>query len=318
MKLKKEVVPALLIATFLLTALAATVKAQEVTTTFQMSDPENDDDGPGTYTYPRSDQIPRNCHDMRNFIAGYNDNDKAVFKVMLENTGGFPNPWNGNWGFSPHAIHIYIDNGSPSGRNDTRELNLKTEQNFTWNWAVIIHPFSGQGPGVLEGLENVPMEQLEANKKFPPEMTFYPEKENIIVAEVPTNLIGEPKNDWRYVVTSTSFDGYGPGFIRAFSNKAEKWVCGGADNKAILKGVHPRVFDVLAPTAKAQHDMLSTWSAEGENGTFATVKAYPKAEAGGGISIWMIIGGAVAVIAIVVAYITRWRGSEPETTETEE
>ncbi len=73
---------------------------------FEVNDPEGDDFGPGTYTYPTDDVFVGKAFDLKSFKVSSDENN-LIFKVDL--FGPIPNSWSSPKNLSIQTIDIYID-----------------------------------------------------------------------------------------------------------------------------------------------------------------------------------------------------------------
>jgi carbohydrate-binding DOMON domain-containing protein len=140
-------------------------------------------------------------------------------------------------------------------------------------------------------------------------MTIEPEGEDTIVAKVPMDVIGEVNETWKYVVLVLSWDGYATNKIREIGVTAQAYLGGGAEAEAVIAGVQPYVYDLLAPQGKNQTDILKSYSITQTK--YATVYAVG-AEAGPPpsqpptVPTDLIIAVLVVVLVIVILSVTVW------------
>ncbi len=71
-----------------------------------IADPEGDDHGPGTYTYPTDSVFKPGVFDLLRFRM-LEQADSYVMEFYFKDLGG--NPWNGPNGFSLQIIEVYLD-----------------------------------------------------------------------------------------------------------------------------------------------------------------------------------------------------------------
>lgn len=244
---------------------------------FEMDDPEGDDDGAGGYTYPTAPVFKPGVFDMLKFQVIDLD-DTIQFAITVKDLGG--NPWNGPNGFCLQYIHIYIRTyPDKPGRTDTYGLWINISDDSAWHVAILVAPGWGTDPvpkGERAAIYYANDTVIVQNGDF---KVYADPTTNTIYAEVKKSLLPGIENieNWIYVVVLTSYDGYGEDRIRPFGVQAADWVVGAGTKyaKAILKGVIPRVMDLLAPTAEAQYEMLNTFDAEA--GKYAVVSGVGKA-----------------------------------------
>jgi len=265
---------------------------------FQYPDPEGDDYGPGTYTYPTSSEFVDGCFDLLNFtVSKLNTND--MFKFQFKVLGG--NPWNGPYGFSLQYIHVYIDTDgvSGSGRTDTFGARVNISAAGAWEVALRIGP-GWSGSNIVTFANGTELTEV---------MTIEPEGEDTIVAKVPMDIIGEVNETWKYVVLVLSWDGYATNKIREIGVTAQAYLGGGAEADAVIASVQPYVYDLLTPQGKNQTDILKSYSiAETKYATVYAVgiEAAPPPSQPPTIPTELIIAVVVVVLVIAILSVTVW------------
>ncbi len=219
-----------------------------------VQDPEGDDHGPGTYTYPRDVVFRRGAYDITAFVVGYDDQDvifRLNFRGPVENDWGAPN------GMGIHTVDVYIDTDGP--QNGARLLlpgrNAALPPEYAWDYAVWAE---GWTPGVYRPGEEGPVQVDGA-------MTILtnPGQRRITIRVSRSILPGDPA-DWAYAVTVASQEGYpaaGVWRIREVQPAAEQWRVGGAP-----AGTNPtRLIDVVYPEAGVQEALLSDFPLSNAN-----------------------------------------------------
>ncbi|MEM1568329.1 MAG: glucodextranase DOMON-like domain-containing protein, partial [Thermofilaceae archaeon] len=222
----------------------------------ESTDQPGDDFGTGKYQYPKNPVFKPGVFDLLGFAA-YDLGDRIRLVFRVRELGG--NPWGGPAGFSLQFFHVYINRGGGT-RNDTLGLRVALCKEAAWDVALLI------GPGWAGGNRIVYQEGATVDDG----MAIKAGPNNTIIADVPKRYVGDYNDKWKITVFLTSWDGYGPDNIRNFGVIADEWTVGGADPAAVLAGVAPRVFDVLAPTAEAQTKALTSYQVTRlPNGTYA-------------------------------------------------
>ncbi len=201
-----------------------------------MTDPEGDDHGPGTYTYP-TDQVfkPGGVFDLLRFRM-LEQTDSYVMEFYFKDLGG--NPWNGPNGFSLQIIEVYLDfkDGGNSSAikmfEDGPGSNVNLDPEHPWDVAFRI---AGWDYGNLIVLPNGTAIQGELQISADP-------VKNAIIVKVPKKYIqiNEDYGLWGGDVLVGSQDGYGPDKWRPVAVEAEQWKLGGADPQAVINNVAPR------------------------------------------------------------------------------
>ncbi|ASJ01114.1 glucodextranase DOMON-like domain-containing protein [Thermococcus gorgonarius] len=234
-----------------------------------MEDPEGDDHGPGTYTYPTDAVFKPGVFDLLRFRL-LEQTDSYVMEFYFKDLGG--NPWNGPNGFSLQIIEVYLDfkdGGNTSAIKmfpDGPGSNVNLDPEHPWDVAFRI---AGWDYGNLIILANGTVIQGEMQISADP-------TRNAIVVKVPKKYIqiNEDYGLWGDVLTGSQ-DGYGPDKWRPVAVEAEQWKLGGADPDAVIAGVAPRVVDELVPPGfkPTQEEQLKSYDTK--NGKLATVRAIP-------------------------------------------
>jgi alpha-amylase/alpha-mannosidase (GH57 family) len=227
----------------------------------EFRDPEGDDKGPGTYVYPTADVFKPGVFDLLGFRV-LDRGSKIVIEVFVRDLGG--NPWNGPNGFCLQYVQIYIRTtlNLPT-RNDTYGLNVYLADNSSWHIAILLAPGWGSDPvpkGERAAIYYYNDTVIVQGESF---VVYADPSRNAIVAEIDKSLLFDLENvpKWVFTVALTSYDGYGPDRVRPVGVDAGTWVIGAGAKmaQAILKGVEPRIMDLLAPTAEDQYRMLSSF-----------------------------------------------------------
>ncbi len=84
------------------------------TTTIMISvdDPQGDDNGPGTYTYPTDGVFKAGVFDIKQFTVGY-DEKNVVFRFVFY--GPVPNPWGSPNNLAVQTLDVYVDQDPGAG-----------------------------------------------------------------------------------------------------------------------------------------------------------------------------------------------------------
>ena len=234
-----------------------------------IKDPEGDDHGPGTYTYPTDSVFKPGVFDLLEFKL-IEQTDSYVMQFRFRNLGG--NPWNGPNGFSLQIIEAYFDfkkGGNTSAIKmfpDGPGSNVRLDPRHPWDVALRI---AGWDYGNLIVLANGTVYQGEMQISADP-------ASNMIIVKVPKMYlnISDDYGLWGDVIVGSQ-DGYGPDKWRNVAVKAEQWKGGGADPQAVINNVAPRVYDELVPAGfkPTQEQQLKSYDAK--NGKLATLTAIP-------------------------------------------
>ena len=220
----------------------------------EVSDPEGDDHGPGTYIYPEDAVFKSGAFDITSFKVG-RDEEYYIFRVGIR--GPVENVWDSPNGLSIQTLDIYID--TDGGESGDRILlpgrNAALQEGFAWNYAIWAE---GWTPGVFEPGDEGP---VELGSEM--EIITNPGQRRVTIS-VPRRLL--PESDpsaWAFAVTVLSQEGFpSPGVwrVRDVMQEAEQWRIGGGTGS----NLDTRILDLLWPESRegTQEDLLSNPSPE--------------------------------------------------------
>jgi len=221
-----------------------------------VKDPEGDDHGPGSYTYPTDSVFKPGVFDLLRFRL-LEENDWYVMEFQFKNLGG--NPWNAPNGFSLQIIEVYLDFKKGGNTSAIKMFsngpgsNVRLDPNHPWDVALRI---AGWDYGNLIVLPN--------GKVIKGEMAISADPtRNTIIVKLPKEYLNISDYGLYISVLTGSQDGYGPDKWRDVAVKAEQWKLGGGNADAIIAGVAPRVIDELVPPGfkPTQEEQLSSYNA---------------------------------------------------------
>ncbi|ADT84632.1 glucodextranase DOMON-like domain-containing protein [Thermococcus barophilus] len=239
-----------------------------------ITDPEGDDYGPGTYTYATDKVFVKGAFDLLRFRM-LEQTDAYVMEFYFKELGD--NPWNGPNGFSLQIIEVYFDfkeGGNTSAIKmfpDGPGSNVQLDPDHPWDVAFRI---AGWDYGNIIVLSNGTAIQGELQISADP-------VKNAIIVRVPKKYLQINEDYGLYgAVLVGSQDGYGPDKWRPVAVEAEQWKIGGAEPDAVINNVAPRVMDLLAPKGfkPTQEEQLKSYDAK--NIKLATVKMLPLLKTG--------------------------------------
>jgi alpha-amylase/alpha-mannosidase (GH57 family) len=229
----------------------------QTTMLLQVSDPENDDYGPGTYTYPTDGVFESGNYDLVKFEVG-EDEANVVFKFTLR--GSIENPWGSASGLSLQTFDVYIDQDG-DGQGGSQFLpgrNLALQDGFAWDLAVTVEGWESAifKPGA-NGNEQV---------AGPDQLTILADPGlKQVTVRIPKAVLGDAPSGWRYAAVVLGQDGYassGARRVRDVLEENAQWKFGGAPAGATQ---HTRVIDLVWPEPGQQEAWLSDFTSE-ENG----------------------------------------------------
>jgi len=230
----------------------------DATSVLLIEDPEGDDDGPGTYTYPTDGVFTYQGFDIKSFEVSY-DATSLIFTMSLY--GKIGNGWGSKFGFSVQTFDVYIDKDPGSGTGARLLLpgrNATLVQGNGWDYAAWVEGWYPQvvvpDPVTLE-----PVDYTEASSGM---KLFVDPGKNAIIARIPISFLGggDPA-EWSYAAVLLGQEGYpatGVWRVRDVAQKAEAYKFGGApaDNN------HTRIIDIAWPAdaAQTQAEILSGYT----------------------------------------------------------
>ncbi|NMC46435.1 MAG: glycoside hydrolase, partial [Chloroflexi bacterium] len=208
------------------------------TSAIAVQDPQGDDYGPGSYTYPTDTVFEPQVFDIDTFQVSYNDK-YVMFAFSF--FGPITNPWGSSIDLSLQTMDVYVDTDPGAGTGSRLLLpgrNLGLQEGYGWDVAVW-----GEGwyPEVLVPAPESD-EALSANTEI---RILVDPATNTITLRVPREIFGDsaPEN-WAYAAMVLSQDGYpstGVWRVRDVDQSATQWKFGGAP-----AGTNPtRVIDLV-------------------------------------------------------------------------
>jgi len=217
-----------------------------------ITDPEGDDTGPGTYTYPTADAISEGCYDVSEVEI---ESTTQYWNFTVHIDGPLENPWGGDSGFSVQAIHAYIQDpnaGDDAATSAAMRTGLVSSFQEGYHYRVAIHGESG--PKVVETAtgetlaEGIPAEADQEN--------------STISFSVPkTHFQTENLREMKMTMMMLPTDGFGTGGIRqSFGGEAAQWAFGGA--KSGTSETAPRIIDLIGPENVVKQEEALSYSAD--------------------------------------------------------
>jgi alpha-amylase/alpha-mannosidase (GH57 family) len=219
------------------------------TVLLEIADPEGDDHGPGTYTYPQDVVFNAGNFDILNLQIGVEE-QSVVFKFEMR--GPVDNAWASPNGLSLQTFDIYIDQDH-DGNGGTALFpgrNLTLGEPFAWDYAIHIEGWtSGIYVPTADGIE-----QVFSSSEF--QILTDPGQRRITI-RVPKAILGDNPEAWAYAAMVMSQEGYPSGGVmrvRDVLPVAEQWRLGGAPSGGIN---HTRVVDLVWAEEGVQEAWLS-------------------------------------------------------------
>jgi alpha-amylase/alpha-mannosidase (GH57 family) len=233
-------------------ALLTVPDISDMTVILDITDPADDDHGPGTYTYAQDAVFTEGSFDILNFKVGV-DAENVIFKFTM--AGPVENPWRSSNGLSIQTFDIYIDTDG-DGEGGVALLpgrNLALQEGDAWDYAITIE---GWLSGVYIPGDEGP-EQIATGSEMV--IAVDPGQQSVIV-RVPMIILGSDPESWRYAAMVMSQEGYPTGGVmrvRDVNVLAEQWRLGGAPSGSMN---HTRVIDLVWAEPGQQETWLSTYT----------------------------------------------------------
>jgi len=215
---------------------------EPLTSLLRIEDPEGDDFGLGTYTYPTDGVFKAGDFDLTFFeISSDGANLYFTLGVKTEITNG----WGSPSGFSVQTFDIYIDKDPGSGTGARMLLpgrNAALAAENGWEMALWLEGWTPQV--VVLDADGMPINYTEATSAM---KVYVDNSQNAVIASVPVEFFGEGEpTTWAFAVALLGQEGYpadGVWRVRDISQKSEAYRFGGApaDNN------HTRIIDLLLP-----------------------------------------------------------------------
>lgn len=214
-----------------------------------VEDPEGDDHGPGSYTYPLDGVFGAGSYDLKRFQVG-TEGDAMVF--IFEVVAPIQNPWGSPRGLSVQTFDVYIDT-DPGAGTGARLLipgrNAALAEGSGWEYAITVE---GWDPAIYVAAQDGSWEETKPSFNV---ITFGDKGK--VVVRVPRSLlaVGDPTS-WGYAAAVMSQEGFpssGVRRVRDVEPAAQQWRVGGAPADVN----HTRIIDVAWPEAGVQEQLLS-------------------------------------------------------------
>ena len=220
-----------------------------------VADPQGDDHGPGSYTYPQDGVFQPGNFDILTFTVGYDDKN-VVFQVYL--SGPVDNSWNSGNGLSLQTVDIYIDQDGPGGGGARKLLpgrNASLAEGDGWEYVLWAE---GWNPGLYQAGADGKPEQVNATFAI-----IADPAQRKVTIRVPKAVLGDTPEQWRYAAVVLGQEGFPPAGVwrvRDVEAQSAQWRFGGAPQDTN----HTRIIDVAWSGTPAQEEFLRTYPASQE------------------------------------------------------
>ncbi|HPH95222.1 MAG TPA: glucodextranase DOMON-like domain-containing protein [Anaerolineaceae bacterium] len=219
----------------------------------EITDPEGDDHGPGTYTYPTDAVFGPSIFDLTSFKVGEDEND-IIFRFSIK--GKILNSWSSPNNLSVQSLDVYIDKDPGKGTGSRLLLpgrNAALQEGYGWDYALWAE---GWTPGIYKGDANA----IEPSPVDGATMKILVDSVNgNVTLRVPKATFGDGNiADWAFLAVMMGQEGYpaaGVWRVRDVATDAAQWRFGGAG----ADSNHTRIIDIAWPaeSTPTQEEMLS-------------------------------------------------------------
>ncbi|RME30837.1 MAG: glycoside hydrolase, partial [Thermoflexia bacterium] len=223
------------------------------TTVLTVEDPEGDDHGPGTYTYPTDPVFRPQVFDLKSFTVAY-DEKNLVFKFAFY--GPIPNPWGSPNNLALQTLDVYVDRDPGAGTGARLLLpgrNAALEAGNGWDVAVWAE---GWTPQILAPDPATGAPKQVAGVSF---KVIVDPAARTVTLRVPRSAFGEgDPAAWGYVAAVLSQEGFpstGVWRVRDVLGQAQQWRFGGGPDDTN----HTRIIDLAWAGTPTQEEILSRY-----------------------------------------------------------
>jgi len=212
-----------------------------------VTDPSGDDNGPGNYAYPTSDNFKAGAFDIQEFQV-FDDGTNIIFRLKTRDlTPTFGSP------LGAQLVDVYVHDPnatttSTAAANASR--NFQIAPAFAWDRLIQVQGFGQRyedASGATLGTVTISANQIS----------------RFITFRVPKSTLGSPGPGWGFTVVLTGQDGFSGDQARGFASTPQDFqfgVCATANPSdphcTADPGSVPKVMDVLTPPGVLQSDEL--------------------------------------------------------------
>jgi carbohydrate-binding DOMON domain-containing protein len=211
-----------------------------------VTDPSGDDNGPGNYAYPTSDNFKAGAYDIQRFQV-LDDGTNVIFRLQLRDlTPTFGSP------LGAQLADVYVHDpaaGSTSTAASFPQRNYQIAPAFAWNHLVEVQGFGQRfidAGGATAGTVTIHANSISRTITF----------------SVPKSALGSPAPGWSFTVVLTGQDGFSPDQARGFQTTPQDFqfgVCAAASSDphcTVDPNTVPKAVDVVTPPGVTQANEL--------------------------------------------------------------
>jgi hypothetical protein len=221
------------------------------TVLLDVTDPGGDDNGPGNYAYPTSDNFHAGAFDILDFrVIESPDGNTTTFKLQVRDlspTFGSP--------LGAQLVDVYVHNPAAAASDQSTaasfpQRNYLIDPGAAWSRLIEVQGFGQRyidSHGTTLGTVNISANQIS----------------RFITFSVPTSSLGgAPASGWGFTVVLTGQDGFSPDQARGFAPTPQSFqfgVCAtpSADPHCTVDpNTVPKAMDVITPPGVAQSNEL--------------------------------------------------------------
>ena len=209
-----------------------------------VADPDGDDNGPGNYAYPTSDNFHDGAFDIQRFQV-YDAETDVIFRLQtrdLSETFGSP--------LGAQLVDVYVHvpgaaTTSTAAANASRNFQIAPAD--AWSRLIQVQGFGQRyqdASGTTLGTVSISGNPIS----------------RFITVRVPKDTLGQPVSGWSFTVVLTGQDGFSPDQARGFQSTPQDFqfgVCATASQDAhctVDPATVPKLMDVITPPGVDQSD----------------------------------------------------------------
>jgi hypothetical protein len=209
-----------------------------------VSDPDGDDNGPGTYQYPTSDNFHAGAFDIERFQV-YDAGSDVIFRLKTRDlTATFGSP------LGAQLVDVYVHDPAASATSTDPAhpaRNFQIAAGGAWSRLIQVEGFGQRyvdAAGATLGTVSISANPIS----------------RFITFRVPKSSLGQPAPGWGFTVVLTGQDGFNPDRARSFAPTPQPFafgVCATASadpHCAAAPASVPKLMDVITPTGVSQSD----------------------------------------------------------------
>jgi glucan 1,4-alpha-glucosidase len=218
------------------------------TVLLDVTDPTGDDNGPGNYAYPTSDNFQPGAYDLTRFQV-IDSGANIVFRVQTRDlTPTFGSP------LGAQLVDVYVHDPNAAAADTSTassfpQRNYQIAPGFAWNQLIEVQGFGQRyidAHGTTLGTVTISANQIS----------------RFITFSVPKSSLGTPGSGWGFTVALTGQDGFSPDQARSFAPTPQPFqfgVCATASSDPHCTAdpnTVPKALDVITPAGVSQSDEL--------------------------------------------------------------